>query len=48
MVKKTGNKVKLSEQQLIDCSNKDENANGCDDGNMTRGFEYARDTGLVE
>ena len=38
----------MSEQELIDCSNPDMNANGCQAGNMTRGFEYARDIGLVE
>jgi hypothetical protein len=47
ITKKTGKKVKLSEQELIDCSNPDPNANGCAFGNMTRGFEYARDIGLV-
>lgn len=39
--------VKLSEQQLIDCAHDDPNANGCDDGNITKGFEYVRDVGLV-
>lgn len=30
--------VKLSEQQLIDCSSEDETVNGCDRGNITKGF----------
>ena len=39
--------MKLSEQQLIDCAHGNPNANGCDDGNITKGFEYVRDKGLV-
>lgn len=39
--------VKLSEQQLIDCAHDDQNANGCNDGNITKGFEYVMNTGLV-
>ena len=39
--------VKLSEQQLIDCAHDDPNANGCDDGNITKGFQYIQKQGLV-
>lgn len=39
--------VKLSEQQLIDCAHGPEQLNGCEDGNITKGFEYVRDVGLV-
>ena len=39
--------VKLSEQQLIDCINPDPKVNGCEDGDIKKGFEYVRDHGLV-
>lgn len=39
--------VKLSEQQLIDCSMEDDSIDGCKSGNMTKGFEYAKKVGLV-
>jgi hypothetical protein len=40
--------VKLSEQQLIDCSAGDEAIDGCTSGNISKGFEYAKRVGLVE
>ncbi len=39
--------MKLSEQQLIDCSNDDDLIDGCTDGNITKGFEYVMRVGLV-
>ena len=44
---KLGKHVKLSEQQLIDCVNEDDKINGCADGDMKKGFEYAKKIGLV-
>lgn len=40
--------MKLSEQQLIDCSAEDEAVDGCQEGNITKGFEYAVKVGIVE
>jgi len=40
--------VKLSEQQIIDCSAQDESIDGCESGNITKGFDYAKRVGLVE
>ena len=40
--------IKLSEQELIDCSKNDSKINGCKEGNLTKGFEYAQQIGLVE
>lgn len=39
--------VKLSEQQLIDCVNEDPTVNGCEGGNIKKGFEYVMKHGLV-
>jgi len=39
--------VKLSEQQLIDCAHDNPNDNGCEHGNITKGFEYVQNTGLT-
>jgi cathepsin L len=40
--------VKLSEQQLIDCTSENDTVNGCNSGNITKGFEYAMRVGLVD
>lgn len=39
--------VKLSEQQLIDCSSENDLIDGCKEGNITEGFEYVAKVGLV-
>ncbi len=45
----TGKLLKLSEQQLIDCSNNDTyNERGCNGGNVGRGFNYFRDYDVLK
>lgn len=39
--------LKLSEQQLIDCAHLDPYSNGCEDGNISRTFQYVMNVGLV-
>ncbi|KAH7932589.1 hypothetical protein HPB52_024287 [Rhipicephalus sanguineus] len=44
--RKTGKLIRLSEQQLVDCSWNNGN-NGCDGGEDFRAYEYIRDHGLA-